>query len=87
MPTEMVMVGGGSGGGGPHLSAHLAECFQSPVDADITIVCRDARFQCHKVCKFFLVQTLRSGKNYYFMKILKLERMSTGPVVPVGSYH
>jgi hypothetical protein len=76
MPTEMVMVGGGSGGGGPHLSAHLAECFQSPVDADITIVCRDARFQCHKVCKFILCK-LQDVETQYFMNLKKFKRLST----------
>jgi hypothetical protein len=47
MSGAEVLIGGL--GGHHHISAYLAECFQSRQGTDITIVCRDAAFQCHKV--------------------------------------
>ena len=74
---EGVVVGGL--GGHHHIIAHLADCFSSRAGADITIVCRDAAFQCHKVrhCKELLV---RYHRYLDFISGQEIDRSSNIPV-------
>ena len=74
---EGVVVGGR--GGHHHIIAHLADCFSSRAGADITIVCRDAAFQCHKVrhCKELLV---RYHRYLDFISGQEIDRSSNIPV-------